>query len=79
MVDTGPLDWIVILKVLLGNPLHLDVSVAMLHAEHLEVALVEESALHLVYGLEGDWDLGKLQVVAALTLLPDLFLRWYKH
>ncbi len=49
--------------VLLGNPLHLDVSVAVLHTEHLEVALVEESALHFVYGLEGDWDLEKLQVV----------------
>ena len=49
----------------------------MLHTEHLEVALIKEGALYLVYGLEGDGDLGQLQVVAvgrATLVPPTIFL-----
>ena len=50
--------------VLLGETFDPYICKAMVDAEHLEIALVEEGALHLVYGVEGDGDLSQFQVVS---------------
>ena len=49
--------------VLLDEAFDSHVGEAMMDAEHLKVALIEEGALHLVYGIEGDGDLAQFEVV----------------
>ena len=50
--------------VLLGETFDPYIGKAMVDAEHLEVALIEEGAFHLVYGIEGDRDLSQFEVVS---------------
>ena len=50
--------------VLLGETFDPYIGKAVVDAKHLEVALVEEGALHLVYRVEGDGDLSQFEVVS---------------